>query len=655
MVEFSSNDKKIYDYISSNETVTQSELPKALHIGKPAIRAFKEKHGDLIVESRGITVIDFFERNKKEKKNNERREFYKERFQKVIEFYELNLDSTYTDIAEATGESRKSVSEMFSLFSNYRLSNGRTLENQFNQSNVEREALCNKIFEIFNSNPNLGFSEIENILQLDIPRGKVRKLLIEMGDRLLSNGNTVSIQLEINKNSKKEELEQKENEVISLFITNPNYTPTIISNLTGVDRATVVHYLDKNGNLKLENGLTITEQRNSNREDFYSNIEENKNTVLNYFISNPSSSYNEISISTGIDVTTVRRYLQEYSEYIIPELNITVSEQININQTKYRELEIKIFNYFKENPTVQFKDIARLFECSPTSVSRFIHAQDDYVLPNGLTVKEQVMINQNYVDEDAIVKEFIKDSSLSLHQLAYICDVDVDSVRRHLYKHVDKKLSNGLTIGEQLNKNNTEIWHRQDDITPRYGVFIRSNGEEYQELIAKVDGMRFELRDNDDKKIGTIDVSGTFEEKVIKEAIYYVIHDLSIKEASKELHVSDKTLISHLKKLETINKNLFRLVEKKKEDNRRRGILNRKPSSGRPTFYSDELIEELANRMILNQFTYLEASEEFGIPKSTLYELMQRVSPELRSQLDLLAYANAKNKTVREIVEGRKY
>ena len=61
--------------------------------------------------------------------------------------------------------------------------------------------------------------------------------------------------------------------------------------------------------------------------------------------------------------------------------------------------------------------------------------------------------------------------------------------------------------------------------------------------------------------------------------------------------------------------------------------------------------------MIDKALSYKDAEEKFGIPKSTIYELVhsELVSKELRDKLDILAEANIHDITMEELARRKKW
>ena len=137
---------------------------------------------------------------------------------------------------------------------------------------------------------------------------------------------------------------------------------------------------------------------------------------------------------------------------------------------------------------------------------------------------------------------------------------------------------------------------------------------------------------------------------IIYEANVYVSNTKTVKETAEELGISKRTLQLHFKRLESINKNLYDDVRRKQAQNIDEGrIKGGKISKATPS-YTKEEATKIASYIVLHGITYEEASEEFGIPKSTIYEMThsKNVDPDLVRQLELLADANRHDMTVED-------
>ena len=141
---------------------------------------------------------------------------------------------------------------------------------------------------------------------------------------------------------------------------------------------------------------------------------------------------------------------------------------------------------------------------------------------------------------------------------------------------------------------------------------------------------------------------------IIKEAQEYISNDLTEKDTAKKLGISVKTLQLHFKKLKDIDPILNDLVLMKNKRNVQAGrIEGAKKGKATPTYTSEEANKK-ANGIISKSYTYEEAAAMYGIPKSTIYDMVHNgdfVSEETRMQLDLVAEHNNKNKNAKRITE----
>lgn len=140
--------------------------------------------------------------------------------------------------------------------------------------------------------------------------------------------------------------------------------------------------------------------------------------------------------------------------------------------------------------------------------------------------------------------------------------------------------------------------------------------------------------------------------KILKEAKYYLENDVTLEEASKFLGISKKTLQNHFKALENIDKELFEAVENKKQQNIQNGRVLGGQNISRTSKYTEKNALEIAQTMVEKEMTYREAEEYFGIPKSTIYEILTTKlnSEEYGSLLSALSMANKEGLTIQEFI-----
>ncbi len=142
------------------------------------------------------------------------------------------------------------------------------------------------------------------------------------------------------------------------------------------------------------------------------------------------------------------------------------------------------------------------------------------------------------------------------------------------------------------------------------------------------------------------------DEQILREADYYLNNDVTVEQASKHLKISKKTLQLHMKKLESIAPDKFKLVEDKKANNQRQGVVKGGINGKRSASWTKEDAQTIAQQMISKGMTYEETERQFGIPKSTIHEMMKKgITDEMTSSLlHGLAEANRKGLNVQEFL-----
>lgn len=141
-------------------------------------------------------------------------------------------------------------------------------------------------------------------------------------------------------------------------------------------------------------------------------------------------------------------------------------------------------------------------------------------------------------------------------------------------------------------------------------------------------------------------------EDIIREAEYYLNNDVNIDKASEELGVSRRTFQLHMKKLESIAPDKFKLVQDKKASNARRGSIKGGSLGKRSPKWTKEDATRISKEMVNSDFTYEDAEKQFGIPRSTLHEMMQKgVEDEItKSLLYAIAQAHKKGMSYEELM-----
>lgn len=139
-------------------------------------------------------------------------------------------------------------------------------------------------------------------------------------------------------------------------------------------------------------------------------------------------------------------------------------------------------------------------------------------------------------------------------------------------------------------------------------------------------------------------------EQIVLEAKEYINNNLTERETAEKLGVSRRTLQLHLKQLYLIDPMLHSLVVKKKESNLKAGRI-KGGQIGKITSPTYTRIDALriARGIINNSYTYEEAADVYGVPKSTIYEMVHSdyVPEYMQMQLDLVAARNNKKKNAK--------
>lgn len=146
-------------------------------------------------------------------------------------------------------------------------------------------------------------------------------------------------------------------------------------------------------------------------------------------------------------------------------------------------------------------------------------------------------------------------------------------------------------------------------------------------------------------------------EKIINEAEYYLNNDITIDQASKDLHISKKTLQLHLKKLEEIAPTTFKLVQEKKNANIKKGTIRGGQTGKRGPTWTEEQALQIATKIIEDEMTYQQAAEYFQIPSSTIYEIVKKgiKDDNIATKVDAVAEANRRGiSTARYVEENRR-
>ena len=128
-------------------------------------------------------------------------------------------------------------------------------------------------------------------------------------------------------------------------------------------------------------------------------------------------------------------------------------------------------------------------------------------------------------------------------------------------------------------------------------------------------------------------------EQILNEANYYLGNNVNVDQASQALGISRRTFQLHMKKLEEIYPMKAAMVRAKKTGNIKDGNIKGGQISKRGVSYTSEEATKAAVEMLEHNESYREVSTILGIPKSTLYEMINSkgLSPDKIESLYVLA------------------
>lgn len=134
-------------------------------------------------------------------------------------------------------------------------------------------------------------------------------------------------------------------------------------------------------------------------------------------------------------------------------------------------------------------------------------------------------------------------------------------------------------------------------------------------------------------------------EDIISEADYYLNNDVTMSDAANHFGICKKSFQVHMKKLEEICPDKYKLVNEKKEKNLIRGAIkggmNGKPSTisnvriGKSFSFDSETAVSLARDIIDKDLSFRQLEHKSGIPKSTIKDNLSkdRIGDELYEEL----------------------
>lgn len=143
---------------------------------------------------------------------------------------------------------------------------------------------------------------------------------------------------------------------------------------------------------------------------------------------------------------------------------------------------------------------------------------------------------------------------------------------------------------------------------------------------------------------------------IIHEAEEYVSNNKTMKETANDLHISKRTLQLHFKRLKDIDEKLYQEVINKQEKNQAEGRVKGGHLGKATSKFTSDDAERMAKIMVDKCLSYKDAEEEFGIPKSTIYEILHSdlVSKRTKDMLDILAEANIHDLTTEELLRRKR-
>lgn len=132
-------------------------------------------------------------------------------------------------------------------------------------------------------------------------------------------------------------------------------------------------------------------------------------------------------------------------------------------------------------------------------------------------------------------------------------------------------------------------------------------------------------------------------EKILEEANYYLNNDVTMEEAATYFKICKKSFQLHMKKLEQIYPDTFKLVEKKKQKNLtlgaikggKNGIPTKKDNFSKKHTLTKEESILLAQKMIEADWSFREAETFTNIPKSTISDNLskERIGEDVYNEL----------------------
>lgn len=146
------------------------------------------------------------------------------------------------------------------------------------------------------------------------------------------------------------------------------------------------------------------------------------------------------------------------------------------------------------------------------------------------------------------------------------------------------------------------------------------------------------------------------EEQIKEEARIFINNDLTVEETSTQLGISKRTFQLHMSALKVVDNGLYKLVKEKTDKLQIKGRLEGAKKGKRKPNWSKETVFQIADAVIANELTYEEAEKRFGIPKSTIYEMLKSdyIDEDRKTKLDAVVQANIRRKNLAFIINENK-
>lgn len=128
--------------------------------------------------------------------------------------------------------------------------------------------------------------------------------------------------------------------------------------------------------------------------------------------------------------------------------------------------------------------------------------------------------------------------------------------------------------------------------------------------------------------------------KVLEVAKYLIENKATIQKVADHFEVSISTIKKYInEKLPFIDKEVYNAVKKVQNEIIQDGVIKGGEIGKRDPHYTDFEIMEIAEVMLRDRLTLVEASAKFGIPKSSIHERIRKIpDKEIQEQLDELFY-----------------